>query len=299
MRLFLSTTLTMLAFGGNSVLNRLALKGAMIDALDFAAIRLAAGAAVLVVLALVLRRRLEFGGVARLAGAAMLLVYMLGFSLAYLRLDAGTGALILFGGVQVTMFGGALWGGERIPPQRWAGAVLAFGGLVWLLWSPSVPPPVLASVPAAVPPSGGAAAGLFWPQMSMTVAAVGWGVYSLLGRRGGDALAGTAVNFALAAPLAVLLAWAVPAGGSGVAATLPGVLLALLSGGVTSGLGYALWYGILPQLGATRAGVAQLTVPLIALLGGMALLGEAPGVRFLGAALLVLGGVAVATLRGR
>ena len=285
MRLFLWTTLTMLAFAGNSVLNRLALKGAMIDALDFAAIRLAAGAVVLVVLASVLRRRLEFGGVARLAGAAMLLTYMLGFSLAYLGLDAGMGALILFGGVQVTMFAGALWGGERIPLLRWAGAVLAFGGLVWLLW------------PASVPGAGVVAGGLFWPQMSMTVAAVGWGVYSLLGRRGGDALASTAANFALAAPLAVLLAWVVPAGGSGVAATLPGVLLALVSGSVTSGLGYALWYGFLPQLGATRAGVAQLTVPVIALLGGMALLGEGPSFRFVGAALLVLGGVAVATLR--
>ena len=281
MRLILLTALTMCAFAGNSVLNRLALKGQAIDALDFAAIRLAAGAVVLVILSRVLGRRLELGGAARLAGAAMLLTYMLGFSLAYRALDAGVGALILFGGVQVTMFAGALWQGETVPARRWAGAAMAFGGLVWLLW----------------PTDGSAVEARLWPQLSMAAAAVGWGVYSLLGRRGGDPLAATTANFLLAAPLAALLALLVPAGDAAIALTGRGVALALISGGVTSGLGYALWYGLLPQLGASRAGVAQLTVPVIALLGGMALLGEVPTARFLGAALLVLAGVAVATLR--
>ena len=279
MRLFLLTALTMCAFATNSLLNRLALKGHSIDALDFAAIRLAAGAGTLVILSRLLGRRLGFGGAARLAGAAMLLTYMLGFSLAYLALDAGTGALILFGGVQVTMFVGALWSGETVPARRWAGAGLAFAGLVWLLW------PARGSGPEA----------LLLPQLSMAVAALGWGVYSLLGRRGGDPLASTAANFLLAAPVAALMALVVPTGDGAVALTARGVALALISGGVTSGLGYALWYALLLRLGATRAGVAQLTVPVIALLGGMALLGEVPGLRFLGAALLVLGGVAVAT----
>lgn len=281
MRVFLLTMLAMAAFAGNSVLNRLALKGQEIGALDFAAIRLVAGAVTLVGVSLLLRRRLVFRGGAHLAGAAMLLTYMVGFSGAYLALDAGTGALILFGGVQITMFAGALWGGERVPVQRWVGAALAFAGLGWLLW----------------PAAGGDFDADLWPVLSMALAAAGWGVYSLLGRERGDALAATAANFVLAAPVAVLVAAAVRMVATAAEITPRGAVLAVVSGGITSGLGYALWYAILPKLGATRAAVAQLSVPVIALLGGMAVLAEAPSFRLLGAVLLVMGGVAVATVR--
>lgn len=278
MRLFLLTALTMCAFAANSVLNRLAIQGGWIGPFGFAAIRLASGAAALALLALARGRGLSFGGRRRMLGAAMLLTYMLGFSLAYLALPAGVGALILFGGVQVTMFAGALLSGESLPSQRWLGAGLALAGLGWLLW----------------PTAGGGGAALL-PALSMAAAAVGWGIYSLAGRREGDALAATAANFVLAAPIAVAVALAETSGGA--LPSGPGVALALLSGIVTSGLGYALWYAVLPELGAGRAAVAQLTVPVIAALGGAALLGETPGLRFVMASALVLGGVGLAAMR--
>jgi drug/metabolite transporter (DMT)-like permease len=173
--------------------------------------------------------------------------------------------------VQVTMFAGALWSREVVPVQRWAGAGLALGGLALI----------------AAP---GAADGV--PLALMAFAGLGWGVYSLVGRGAEDPLAATAWNFLLSVPPVLVLGWAV-----GVARPdALGVVLAVLSGGVTSGLGYALWYAVLPQLGAARAAVAQLTVPVIAALGGAALLAELPGVRFWLASVLVLGGVALASL---
>ncbi|MGB7268293.1 MAG: DMT family transporter [Albidovulum sp.] len=275
MRLFVLTALVMTAFAANSVLNRLALKGDAIGALDFAAIRLVSGAVFLGVLALVLRRGLPVLVPRHVLGAAMLLLYVLGFSQAYLALDAGVGALILFGGVQITMFAGALIAREAVPPLRWAGAALAFAGLLWLL----------------LPQNGGLQLdrGAVW---AMAAAALGWGVYSLLGRGGGDALARTAASFILAAPLAVLATLAMPV--SGGAMTGYGVALAVTAGVVTSGLGYALWYQILPQLGAARGAVAQLTVPVIAALGGVLMIGESLTLQFALATLLVLGGVALA-----
>ena len=278
MRLFLLTLLVMCAFAANSVLNRLAIVGAGIDPLVFAALRLGSGA---LALGLMVRQRgqgMVFRGRRRALGALALLIYMIGFSLAYLALEAGAGALILFGGVQVTMFAGALWSNEAVPFRRWAGAVMALCGLVWLLW----------------PGSGVGLIGL-WPALSMAAAAVGWGIYSLVGRGERDPLAATAANFILALPGAALLAvlLAVPGGGLPV----QGVMLAVLSGVVTSGAGYALWYRILPELGAARAAVAQLTVPVIAALAGMGLLAERPGMDFLVAALLVLGGVGLSVIR--
>lgn len=278
MRLMLLTALTMLAFAGNSVLNRLAVGGGLAGPVDFAFWRVLSGAGVLA--ALVLWRHLRSGGPiwpgarGRLVGAAGLLAYLLGFSLAYVALDAGAGALILFGTVQITMVAGALWAREPVPPTRWLGAALAFGGLVLLLapGSPSAPDPVA----------------VFW----MVAAGVGWGIYSLSGRRQTNALGATAANFVAVVPVlgvVVLLGPAAP-----VALAPEGLALAILSGAVTSGLGYALWYRILPALGAGRAATAQLTVPLIAAAAGLVLLGEPLGLRFALAAVLVLGGVALA-----
>ncbi|MEO8244534.1 MAG: DMT family transporter [bacterium] len=270
MRLLGLTCLAMLAFAANSVLNRMAVGAGRIDPVVFAVVRLATGAVVLAAL-LILRRGVVWPGWhGRLPGVAGLLVYLFGFSAAYLALDAGTGALILFGVVQVTMFAGAYLTGETVPARRMAGAVLALSGLALLL-----------------SPKGGA----IWPDLAMGLAGVGWGVYSLAGRGQRDALAATAWNFILALPVGLGVLAVMPGQGS-----WPGVILAMLSGAVASGLGYALWYTVVPQLGAGRAAVAQLTVPLIAALAGAALLAEVPGPRFWLAAVLVLGGVAVASV---
>jgi drug/metabolite transporter (DMT)-like permease len=272
MRLFLLTALTMLAFAANSVLNRWAVGPGHIGAVEFAVIRLVSGAAMLAALVLWQRGGLVWPGLrGRGAGVLGLSAYLIGFSLAYRGLDAGTGALILFGMVQVTMFAGALWSREAVPGRRWAGAGLALGGLA------------LIAAPGAV--------GL-GPVALMAAAGVGWGVYSLAGRGATDPLVATAWNFLLSVPL--VLPIAVAAGLQGPDPT--GVALAVVSGAVTSGMGYALWYAVLPRLGAARAAVAQLTVPVIAALGGAVLLAEAPGLRFWAAAVLVLGGVVLASL---
>jgi drug/metabolite transporter (DMT)-like permease len=276
MSLFLLTTLVMVFFAANSLLNRLALAEGAIGAAEFAAIRLAAGAFMLAAIIAVRDRGLRALRAAEPWGVAGLTLYMLGFSFAYLWLDAGLGALILFGGVQVTMFTGAALAGEGLRPRRMAGAALAFGGLVWL-----VSPAGVAPDPAGT--------------MLMAAAALGWGIYSLRGARVRDALAATAGNFLCATPVAVLAA-VVFVGTAPI--SLRGAGYAVLSGAVTSGLGYALWYAVLPRIAASAAGVAQLTVPVIAMIGGVLLLGEAPGLRAVLAAAVVLGGVGLA-LSGR
>ena len=271
MRIFLLTAVTMVAFAANSVLNRMALDGAAIGPAAFAAVRLVSGAAMLAALVL-WRGRARFAF--RPVGAGALVVYMLGFSFAYVSLDAGLGALILFGGVQVTMFAGAVLAREAIPVARWLGAGVALAGLGWLL-------------------APGSAAPEFWAAGLMLAAAGGWGVYSLLGRGAADPLGETAANFLWAAPVALVL-WALVADG----VSWGGVVLAVLSGAVTSGMGYALWYRILPKLGASRAAVAQLTVPVIAAAGGVLLLGEVVGPRLLFGGALVLGGVLLSLSAG-
>lgn len=277
MRLFLLTALTMLAFAGNSILNRLAVGMGEIGPVAFAEVRLVTGAVTLLALvALRARARglpLWPGRRGRVTGSAALLTYLFGFSLAYGALDAGVGALILFGMVQVTMFAGAVLGGESVPARRWLGAGLAFFGLVLLL-------------------APGGAAGSLPHALAMAVAGIGWGIYSLSGRGQADALGATAWNFALAVPVGLVLGLALP--GDVAAASGHGLMLAALSGVVTSGLGYALWYAILPRLGAGRAGVAQLTVPVIAALGGALWLGESVGLRLVLCGALVLGGVLIA-----
>ena len=281
MRLFLLTALTMAAFAANSVLNRAALAGGHLGAMDFGTIRLVAGAVALAALVVALRRGFVLRGPRRLAGVAGLVLYIYGFSFAYLGLDAGLGALILFGTVQVTMFGGSLLDGERPPLLRWIGAALAFAGLAWLLWP---------GAGTAIPLAHGAA---------MVAAGIGWGVYSLAGRGEQDPLMATAANFVLAVPVGVLLAPLLPAVATPVPWTGWGLTLALVSGAVTSGLGYALWYAVLPRLEASQAAVAQLTVPVLAMAGGMMFLGEALTLRFAIASVIVLGGVAVSVAAGR
>lgn len=286
MPLILLVALTMLNFAGNSLLTRAGVTLGGLGAVEFAVLRLMSGALMLALLALWRGGGLPLRGAARAAGVASLLLYLFGFSVAYLGMDSGIGALILFGMVQVTMFAGALIATEPLPPRRWIGAGLATLGLVWLLW-----------------PSGEAAVSLLYG-LSMAVAGIGWGIYSLAGRKEPDALAGTAANFILAAGI-VAIVWGASslAGASwarGMIHTIPltGVLLAIASGAITSALGYALWYTVLPRLDAAVAAVAQLTVPVIAMLGGMLWLNESLTLRFVLAAGLVLGGVALSVHQG-
>lgn len=278
MRLFLLTAITMIAFAANSMLNRLALADGMIDAMQFGSIRLVAGAAALALLSLALRGGPPGASPPRLTGVVSLLVYIFGFSAAYRALDTGLGALILFAMVQITMFTGSLLAREAVPPRRWIGAALALAGLGWLLW-----------------PGGGMAVSL-WHGFLMATAGLGWGIYSLAGRKAGDPLAATAANFILAAPAGILLAYILTPATPPAPAAAPGILLAIISGAVTSGMGYALWYTVLPRLSGTVAAVAQLTVPVIAMAGGMIVLDEVLTLRFTIAALLVLGGVAFSVL---
>ena len=271
------TAVAMVAFAANSLLCRLALDRGAIDAASFSSIRLLAGAVALAVI-LHLRRGEPARAVADWWAAAMLFTYVAMFSFAYLTLSAGTGALILFGAVQLTMFGVGLYSGERFRASAWCGLALAAGGLVYLV-SPGL----------AAPPLAGAA--------MMAVAGFAWGVYSLRGRGVADPLAATAANFLRATPLALLLSLLRVADASVDAA---GVALAIASGAVTSGIGYVIWYAALPGLSAMRAATVQLSVPPIAALGGVILLSEAVSVRLALASVAILGGIAlVLTSRAR
>jgi len=270
MRLFLLCLLALIAFAANSVLNRAALALDEIGPAAFLSIRLVSGATILAMLVAVRQRgwRPEF----RLRGAAALLIYVVGFSFAYVSLDTGTGALILFGGVQITMFVGALIAGERPTATRWASTGIGLAGLAILF------------LPGATAPSLTGAA-------LMAVAALGWGIYSLDGKGAHDPLSRTAANFVWAAPAGVLI-WVLAPVESAASGT--GIALAVTSGAITSGIGYAIWYAVLPRIDATLAAVAQLTVPIIALLGGILFLAEPFTLRFAIAAMFVFAGVLLA-----
>lgn len=271
MRLAVLTALVMVAFAANSLLNRWAVGAGLIEALPFALIRVVAGALMLAGLA---RAR---PGRANLLPALWLTLYLLGFSLAYRALDAGVGALILFAGVQVTMLAGAVLGGEKPPARRFLGAAVALAGLAALLL------PGTGAIPA------------LGPALLMAAAALGWGLYSLAGKGARTPLKATAANFLLAVPLVALAT--LPAGLGEPSAK--GIALAVVSGAATSGLGYALWYAVLPGLGAARAAVAQLSVPVIAIAAGALMLGERMSPGALAASALVLAGVALASLPAR
>jgi drug/metabolite transporter (DMT)-like permease len=273
-QLVVLTAVVMVAFASNSLLNRSALADEFIGPGEFAALRVLSGAVVLVVLVGATGRAVPRPASPDLAAIVALAAYLIGFSFAYVSIDAGLGALILFGGVQATMFAGALLGGERPPANRWLGMGIAAGGLVVLFWP---------SDDVELPARGA---------ILMLTAAVGWGIYSLIGRRVTEPLRATTWNFVYAAPV-VIVAWLVFADGD--ETTTRGVLLAVVSGAVTSGLGYALWYSILPRLGATNAALAQLSAPVIAIALGAALLDEDVTAQAVVAAALVLGGIAIGT----
>lgn len=280
MRLFLLVCLTMLAFAANSILGRAAIAGGYMDATGFGLWRLVSGAAMLALLCAargqqpwskerILRPSSLWGG-------AALTLYMAGFTLAYQDLDAGLGALVLFGVVQMSMF---LWGamrGNAVTVSQNAGAVLAFGGLAYVVW-----PEEGAGVPLTA-------------SLLMAASGLGWGIYSLLGRGAQQPLAATTVNFAWSSVMMLVL---VLLAGGGTIVSPYGVALAVLSGAVTSGMGYALWYHVLPQLSPAVAATVQLSVPVIAILAGALLLAEPIGLRLVFGSIAVLGGIALVVLK--
>jgi drug/metabolite transporter (DMT)-like permease len=273
MRVVLATAAALIAFAANSLLCRAALGGGRADAASFTFLRLASGAAVL----LLLSRGMGGARGGSWPSAAALFVYAAAFSFAYFFLPAGVGALLLFGAVQVTMIGVGIAAGERPPPAVWAGLILALGGLVHLSLRGA----------RALSPGGTAL---------MLAAGIAWGVYSLRGRRAGPPLPATADNFRRAAPLAALIWIAVAIAGRN-HVTAEGAALAAASGAITSGLGYVAWYSALPHLTAARAAVLQLSVPVLAAAGGVLLLGEALTARLLVSGGAILIGIALATRR--
>jgi drug/metabolite transporter (DMT)-like permease len=274
------TLLALCAFAGNSLLARIALGDRTIDASAFTAIRLAAGAATLAVLvALSTRRVLGASFVPRWVptaqswrGAVALFAYAWLFSLAYVRIGAAVGALVLFGSVQLTMFAAGFARGERPGARAWLGLLAAAAGLVWLL------------LPAATRPDPAGFA-------MMAGAGVAWGVYTLLGRTTGDPITTNARHFVASVPFAIAALVALPGEQP---TTSRGVWLAVASGALTSGLGYVIWYRALAGLQVATAAIAQLSVPVLAAFGAVAWLGEALSLRLVAAGALVLGGVALA-----
>lgn len=280
-RLVALTCASLLGFAANSLLCRAALGACAIDAASFTAIRLAAGAVMLAILAsrapspdAALDR-----GHSSWASAAILFTYAMAFSFAYLRLGAGTGALLLFGAVQATMIGWSLVRGERPRPLEWCGLASAAAGLI-----------VLTAPGLTAPDPLGAAL--------MMAAGIGWGAYSLRGRDVTRPLAANAGNFARSLPMIALVS--VPLALTlGAHVTPRGAILAVASGALASGVGYSFWYAALPHLTRTRAATVQLSVPVLATVGGVLFLGEHVTARLGVASAAILGGIAVAVLTRR
>jgi drug/metabolite transporter (DMT)-like permease len=272
MRVFILTLLAMIAFAGNSLLCRSALKRTTIDAASFTFIRILSGAIALWLIVIIRKTTSQKAG--SWASALALFAYAAAFSFAYISLSAGTGALILFGAVQATMIISGLCQGERLRTRQWLGLALAVAGLVALLF------PGLSA-----PPINGA--------LLMLCAGIAWGFYSLRGKDAGDPVTTTAGNFLRAVVFAsalnmALLPW--------IKLDRAGVGYALLSGAMASGVGYVIWYSALPRLKAASAATVQLSVPVLAAAGGILFLGESITLRFLLASIAVLGGIALVVI---
>lgn len=268
--------LALVAFAANSVLCRLALASGEIDPSGFTIVRLVSGAVTLILILLIREKRDGRSATKLLAkgswlGSFALFIYALGFSYAYVQLDTGSGALVLFGSVQLSMIAFGLYKGERFNKYQWSGLLLALVGLVYLLW-PSI----------STPSMMGAAL--------MMLAGLAWGVYSILGKSSTDALTDTACNFLRSTVFVVLL---LALTFSQLTFSLYGLALAVASGAFASGVGYAVWYSVLPKLTSMHAAVAQLSVPIIAALGGVVLVNEALTLHLSLASVMVLGGVLI------
>lgn len=313
MRLVALTSLVMVAFAANSILGRWAIGPGHMDALSFSLLRLVAGAAMLWGLVMLQaparadtgsgqnqndtsRRRRDRAasgrlGWRRLAGGASLSLYMIGFSTAYVALDAGLGALILFGVVQISMFGWGIWSREPVRPVQIGGATLALLGLAYVVWPQQGPTGVATSGAGEL-----AVSAPLWSVALMALGGLGWGIYSLIGRGATQPLRASAVNFCSAALMVGLVLLLMVLAGMQPVLSRFGAMLAVISGALTSGLGYALWYGVLPRLSPPVAATVQLCVPVIAIFAGTLILGEPLGARLLSGTIVVLGGIALVVL---
>ena len=277
-RTALLTTLAMTAFAANSLLNRLALGNSTIDAASYTTVRLVSGAIMLGVIGLGIREKGWIGRRGTWLSAGFLFLYAITFSFAYLSLSTGAGALILFGSVQLTMITAALFSGERPHLLEWTGLFLALGGLVYLVFPGLKAPSPLGST-------------------LMTVAGIAWGFYTLRGRGSSDPLGDTASNFIRSVPFVLVVSLF---NIKTVHISANGLLLAGISGAITSGLGYVIWYAALRGLTTTRAATVQLSVPVLAAWSGIIFLAEVISFRMLLAGVLILGGIGLAVLgRGR
>ncbi len=277
LKTFWLTSITLIAFAANSLLTRMALGTGALDAASFVLIRLGSGAVMLLLLTSYTHKKLTLKVKGEWLAALMLFVYALTFSFAYLQLDTGTGALLLFGAVQVTMILLGLRQGEKPHPSEWIGLLAALTGLVYLVLPGLAAPPLLGS-------------GL------MAIAGIAWGIYSLLGKSSKNPIENTTANFLRSVPFAIGVSLvALPQ----LNLSTRGILLAIASGAITSGLGYALWYQALKGLSATQAAIVQLVVPILAALGGIIFLEEVFSVRLGIASLLILGGIAIAVVGRR
>jgi len=275
LRILILTTLAMIAFAGNSLLCRAALKDTSIDAASFTSLRLVSGAIALWIL--VRLRSGQAAGGGNWLSAFALFVYAAGFSFAYQSLAAATGAILLFGAVQVTMIGYGVWSGERLRVSQMVGLCLAFGGLIGLFLPGLSAPPVFGS-------------------LLMLVAGVAWGIYSLRGKGHGNPTKISAGNFLRTVPITVVMSLLFLKSSS---LDAEGVGYAIASGALASGVGYALWYAVLPHLKATQAASLQLSVPVIAAAGGILLLEEPLTLRLALASVAILGGVALVIQKKR
>ena len=290
------TSFALVAFAFNSILCRLALRGEEADAAGFTAVRLVSGAIALIVISYLISTRVSSPHVSKRSlvhraltyvratdtgtgswpSAFFLFAYAICFSFAYLGLTAGTGALILFGSVQMTMIAVAIFKGERPPALEWLGLAVALGGLVYLVFPGLASPPLNSS-------------------LLMATAGASWGAYTLRGKTTSDPLADTTGNFVRSLPMAAVIAIIfLP----NLHLSTRGIVLAVLSGAITSGIGYTVWYSVVKDHTTTRAAVLQLAVPVIAATAGVLLLDETATVRLAIAAALILGGIAL-TIFGR
>jgi len=275
LRTLILTVLALTAFAANSVLCRLALGTGSIDAPGFTIVRLLSAAAVLWLILKGVNRRTDPSSMGSWTASSMLFVYAITFSLAYISLDTGTGALILFGSVQMTMIMSSLVTGSRLRLTEWLGVVLAFAGLVYLVL-PGVSSPSLEGF------------------ILMTVAGLAWGIYTLKGRGSINPLADTSYNFLRTIPFVMVLLIATL---DNMQFSFTGVVLAVLSGAIASGVGYTIWYMALAGLSTTVAAVVQLSVPAIAALGGVVFVGESITLRLTLSTLVILGGILLVVAR--
>ena len=272
--IYLLVLLTMLAFSGNAVLTRAALATYNMDPELVLLLRVSSGAITLLFICYLRKYSLKIFSNLHLKTAAALSLYLVGFSYAFTGLETGIGVLIQFGVVQLVMFASSFLSDQQVPKNKNIGAIIAFTGLIYLLW-----------------PSGDFTLDLT-SSVLMAIAGMAWGIYSILGKNAVSAISSTTASFLISTPICLIFVLLLP-NDSDFSWSSTGALLAISSGSITSGIGYALWYYVLPKIPSTNAAVSQLSVPLIAAAGGMIFMQELITLKFVLSCILVLGGIAI------